>query len=169
LSTLFGLEPLSVINNIMLKCIHCQKDLIGKYTLKFCSRSCSASHNNKSKVKHGKYAKKECVVCKTLTLAAKYCSKKCSGIARRKYSNEEEKIQLQRLGWREHNANYRAQLLKQTPADADRKAIKEFYSKCPVGYDVDHIIPISKGGLHTLSNLQYLTASENRSKGNKII
>jgi 5-methylcytosine-specific restriction endonuclease McrA len=36
-------------------------------------------------------------------------------------------------------------------------------------YEVDHIIPISKGGKHSLSNLQYLTKEENRRKSNKII
>lgn len=164
-----GMEPLLGINNYMLKCAHCRTELKGKYTLKFCSRSCSASYTNKSKVKHGKYAEKECAVCKTLTKAATYCSKKCGGIARRKYKTDEERIQAQRRGWREGNANYRAKLLAQTPPDADRKAILEFYKNCPTGYDVDHIIPISKGGLHTLSNLQYLTAFENRSKGNKIL
>ena len=68
----------------------------------------------------------------------------------------------------ERSANYRAQLRRQTPEDADRIAIKEFYTNCPVGHEVDHIIPISKGGLHTMSNLQYLTMSENRKKGSKI-
>ena len=57
----------------------------------------------------------------------------------------------------------------QTPDDVDVKAIQEFYSNCPPGYEVDHIIPISKGGLHTLENLQYLTISENRRKSNKIM
>jgi len=57
---------------------------------------------------------------------------------------------------------------KQTPADVDVKALQQFYLNCPGGYEVDHIIPISKGGLHTLTNLQYLTISENRKKSNKI-
>jgi 5-methylcytosine-specific restriction endonuclease McrA len=53
--------------------------------------------------------------------------------------------------------------------DADRKAIKEFYDNCPLGYEIDHIIPISKGGQHTLENLQYLTIQENRQKSNKLL
>jgi 5-methylcytosine-specific restriction endonuclease McrA len=56
----------------------------------------------------------------------------------------------------------------QTPKDADIKALQKFYINCPAGYEVDHICPVSKGGLHTLENLQYLTASENRKKSNKI-
>ncbi len=45
--------------------------------------------------------------------------------------------------------------------------IEEFYEKCPQGYHVDHIIPIALGGLHRISNLQYLTAHENFKKGTK--
>lgn len=152
----------------MHKCLHCQKELVGKYTLKFCSRSCSASYNNKFKTKHGGYAEKQCLVCKTLTTRAKYCSRKCSAIAHTKYKTPEEKIKANRLKNREGNARYRAKLLQQTPADSDRPAIMLFYAACPEGYEVDHKIPISKGGLHTLSNLQYLTRSENRKKNNKL-
>ena len=51
---------------------------------------------------------------------------------------------------------------------AINNALQEFYANCPKGYEVDHLIPISKGGLHSLSNLQYLTKSENRRKSNKM-
>ena len=68
----------------------------------------------------------------------------------------------------EANARYRARLKEQTPEDADIDAMKVFYENCPGGYEVDHIIPISKGGLHTLENLQYLTVAENRSKSDKL-
>jgi len=46
--------------------------------------------------------------------------------------------------------------------------IGRFYKNCPEGYEVDHIFPLSKGGKHALSNLQYLTKTENRSKSNNI-
>ena len=53
------------------------------------------------------------------------------------------------------------------PDDADLIAIKKFYCNTPDGYEVDHIIPFAKGGLHHQDNLQYLTPFENKSKGNK--
>jgi hypothetical protein len=51
----------------------------------------------------------------------------------------------------------------------EKKHIGDFYKNCPHGHEVDHIIPISKGGKHILSNLQYLTWKENRSKGAKLL
>lgn len=66
-------------------------------------------------------------------------------------------------------ARYMAKKKNQTPENADISSIQQFYINCPQGYEVDHIIPISKGGLHTLDNLQYLTISENRKKSNKIL
>ena len=49
----------------------------------------------------------------------------------------------------------------------EKKEIGKFYKNCPQGYEVDHIIPISKGGKHCLNNLQYLTRAQNSRKHNK--
>ena len=67
-------------------------------------------------------------------------------------------------------AKRRATKLQRTPTWADLEKIKDFYKLCPPGYHVDHIIPLQGklvSGLHVLANLQYLTAAENLSKGNK--
>lgn len=60
-------------------------------------------------------------------------------------------------------------LRERTPPWSEREEIATFYSKCPSGYHVDHIIPLRGelvSGLHVISNLQYLTAQENISKNN---
>ena len=61
-------------------------------------------------------------------------------------------------------------LRERTLPNEDLSLIKEFYLQCPNGHEVDHIIPLNGkniSGLHTLSNLQYLPASDNRRKSNK--
>lgn len=68
-------------------------------------------------------------------------------------------------------ARRKAALLKRTPNWAKLEAIKEFYSNCPEGFHVDHVIPLQGkdiSGLHILSNLQYLPAEDNLKKGNRL-
>lgn len=54
--------------------------------------------------------------------------------------------------------------------------IYKIYAECQfltevtgIQHHVDHIMPLSKGGLHHPDNLQILTAEENLKKGSKII
>lgn len=119
----------------------------------------------------------------------KYC-KKCNNIRNitEFYSNKYKNNGLcssckfcmnnDTLSWKKLNpkkvnadtAKYRAAKLNRTPPWADLEKIKEFYSNCPEGHEVDHIIPLQGkliSGLHVLENLQYLTAAENRRKSNK--
>lgn len=71
---------------------------------------------------------------------------------------------------RKHTNKRRALLLKRLPLWANLSSISDFYSNCPKGYHVDHIIPLqgdNVSGLHVENNLQYLPATENLSKGNR--
>jgi len=70
----------------------------------------------------------------------------------------------------EARIRYYLRLKQATPVWADKNKIKEIYKNCPKGYHVDHIAPLqgeSVCGLHIETNLQYLTAFDNCSKGNK--
>jgi len=65
----------------------------------------------------------------------------------------------------------RARKLQASPVWSDKIKVKEFYSNCLEGFEVDHIIPLQGKnvcGLHVEYNLQYLSSKDNRIKGNKL-
>ncbi len=69
------------------------------------------------------------------------------------------------------NAHRKGRLRDATPLWANLPAIRQLYVNCPVGYHVDHVIPLrgkNVSGLHVLENLQYLPAKENLQKSNKV-
>lgn len=95
------------------------------------------------------------------------------------YQRNKKKHSERNRAWREKNkakvnASNKSRIKrvqKATPPWADMKAIKEFYFNCPAGHHVDHVIPINAAdisGLHVLENLQYLPASENIAKHNRV-
>ncbi len=131
---------------------------------KFCSKSCSAKHNNTGVRRHGK-APGFCEKCgkPKESAARKYCSNECSAVSRKK---DPAKVKASNAA---RQARYRAKYgyNRAFAPDANKDKIKKIYENCPQGYEVDHIIPLSKGGLHHEDNLQYLTVNENRSKGNR--
>ncbi len=66
----------------------------------------------------------------------------------------------------------RKHILIRIPKWANLEKIREIYKKSKKGYHVDHIIPLqgkNVSGLHVENNLQYLTATQNISKGNKLL
>lgn len=145
-------------------CLCCNAPIVK--TNKFCNRSCAASYNNKQR--QPKYSvEKNCTQCNILLTGVQkiFCSRQCSGKARRKNRSIEYYKAINRETYR----RYIARRKWQTPIGEDINAIKQFYLNCPEGYEVDHIIPISKGGAHSLENLQYLTKEENRRKSNKVL
>lgn len=89
--------------------------------------------------------------------------------------NREKCNQIKR-NWKKRNpkrtysyvVERRMRLRNQIPEGTDLEAVRKFSEGCPPGMEVDHIIPISKGGLHCVENLQYLTPEENRRKYNKV-
>ncbi len=67
---------------------------------------------------------------------------------------------------------YKVSRFNAMPKWANYKVIKEIYASCPIGYHVDHIVPLQNDlvcGLHCEFNLQHLSAQDNLSKGNKFI
>jgi hypothetical protein len=144
----------------MNKCNHCEAETMNP---KFCSHSCAAKHNNKGVRRHGKDPIR-CVVCNTETRNKKFCSSKCSATVRKK----DPKLKAAANAARQ--ARYRAKhgYNRAYAKGADKEAIKKIYDNRPDGYEVDHITPLAKGGLHHQDNLQYLTLTENRIKGDRI-
>lgn len=69
------------------------------------------------------------------------------------------------------NAKARAAKLNATPKWSNDVNILAIYEECPLDHHVDHIIPLQGrliSGLHVEENLQYLTATDNISKSNKV-
>lgn len=148
----------------MKTCLQCNATIESKWAKKFCDSSCAASFNNTGRRRHGN-PMPTCLCCgkENKDPRRKYCSIECNA-KHKTFRTAEERANINRF----NVMCYYMKRKNQTPEDADMEKIKEIYLNCPPGYEVDHIIPVSKGGLHHQDNLQYLTIAENRSKSNKL-
>lgn len=81
-------------------------------------------------------------------------------------------VKKNKYSFRERDAKRRSSELKASINYKEYKyELKEIYRNCPEGFHVDHIIPLQNKlvcGLHVPWNLQYLSAKDNLSKGNKV-
>lgn len=83
----------------------------------------------------------------------------------KKYQATEKGREALRRGWKKRSEQMKENLIGL--CEKESHEIKEFYKNRPKGHHVDHILAVSKGGVHRMSNLQYLTVEENRKKYNK--
>jgi len=65
-------------------------------------------------------------------------------------------------------AKYRSRINNQKVSSDSLAIVTAIYADCLEGYHVDHIVPLSRGGLHSEYNLCYLEAADNLSKSNKM-
>ena len=137
----------------------------GKTKNLFCSQSCAARFNNKNKPRK---EKPQCQTCgkEATSHRSKYCSKQCAADARKTEVTPEQRRARNAAAQAKYRAKYG--YLRAYDPSADKDKIKMIYANCPKGHEVDHIVPLSKGGKHHENNLQYLTVEENRRKSNKL-
>ncbi len=98
--------------------------------------------------------------------------KRCREAKPEQYKAKQQAAYIANPGpWKARASKRRAALLQRTPIWANMQAIESFYSGCPRGSEVDHVLPLqgeTVSGLHVLGNLQYLTMAANRAKGARV-
>lgn len=106
----------------------------------------------------------KCGYCDNLMIynRTKFCSTACYK------NNKTVPDKIKKIKNRINQSKWRAKKYRVLALGADPDKIRDIYRNCPDGYEVDHIIPLSKGGLHHENNLQYLPKKENRRKGNRL-
>ncbi len=144
-------------------------------------KSCKKCGNNEKYV-----SSYQCVKCSISKLNDTHLMKEYRTIEKqrqklrrwRKENPEKRKQQSKSLKSRVNScirfARYRARKRNQTLANANTTLISDIYAQCKIiteqtkiPHEVDHIVPISLGGIHHESNLQIITRTENRMKGNR--
>jgi hypothetical protein len=95
---------------------------------------------------------------------------------RRKVQEKYDKSPKGRISSRNYAVRRRARILESNVnlTEYEEGEIKQIYAhavrlsnKLQIPFDVDHIVPLSVGGIHHPNNLQVVPAAWNRSKGNR--
>lgn len=163
-------------------CKTCNKEHNGTYgSGKYCCRKCANSRVRTEEVKQkiSESVKQGIQSGKIPTGCSKGVKHKKSrtkehaekisiGIKQRWNEKGRKTIEQTKAGVKAAVYAYRARKRNAIPDDADLQLIKKIYESAPEGYQVDHKIPLSRGGLHHQENLQYLPAKDNQSKNNRL-
>lgn len=99
-----------------------------------------------------------------LTLNAKYREPPAAKERQRVLNRDYKQTEAGRARRRAHHATRKALMRGAESSKAERELIVAIYRACPKGYEVDHIVPLAKGGAHRAANLQYLPAAVNNAK-----
>jgi len=96
-------------------------------------------------------------------------------VRQKSYKKNFSKIADYQKGYRKTNRGklneYRSMMdqgFRQPISEHFMSELQDIYHACPPGMEVDHIYPVSKGGLHVPWNLQYLTPEENKRKSARV-
>jgi len=95
----------------------------------------------------------------------------------REYYLKSNKYQKQKESYYRNSVERRARKFNQTPLNINKQRTKQIYNLCHrlnsgvpwTPFHVDHVVPLSKGGLHHEDNLRIIPAFLNRVKGSKIL
>jgi len=168
------MKPLDSFSKKQVKCRECQKAYLREYY---------KANKEKAKVASAKRYEENSEKMKELFKLYYENNREKVDSYKKKWAEENpEKCAASRKNWKEKNldkvnaytAKRRAAKRNQTPelSEEEKKAIEGMYWHCRdlevisgQKYHVDHIKPLSKGGLHCLSNLQVLPADLNMCKG----
>jgi len=158
-------------------CKHCEKDFsLNSSTDRYCSYTCQTRGSYRKRVGKpiSKNAKILCKNCKDEFMPCAeggyhYCSKSCLILASSRNGRSKRKARM--LGVKSAPYKY-SELIERDGmncAHCKKETKKDGDHLNPLFFNVDHIIPLAKGGHDALYNVQVLCRTCNTKKGSKVL
>lgn len=153
------LQPKSYI------CITCNNSFkrICKRKVLYCSKLCIPKQKKQLYKSIRKQKVINCIECNKEFKSTHGNNKTCSKLCRNRRSRD-------CISYKERKRLKKQSKSNKLPKFANLDKITEIYNNCPIGFEVDHIIPLNNPnvtGLHVEFNLQYLSKEDNILKSNK--